>query len=289
MTQKVDIWLYDSVSEAGEKATSQVSTLFNTPQPTLPRGEGAEDRYLDYIESNLDEIIDRYCRRVGEIFDIKPDAHTVAIIAFESDRVRILLRDALISYSGTRAGKARNEEVIKKITDDLSTLNDLLLQKLGKKQAVQSAAQRDGKPVPSSAWTGEKSPREVAAVIRYVAPSVLHGLGDLIDAIEAKRFNEEDVKKTLDEARMLHGALGDLLERVESGERLESLLGRFEHFRICALNVLSNRWAFFAASPVLTMGTVSALHGMSAQSFDGGAIATIWGGWVAAKLVSERR
>lgn len=291
MAVALDSWLYDSVDEAHEDAITQLQNVWRSRSTgRLISSPEAEQEYIGQIETGVDSVVEAYTKRVIQIFEIKPDAHTIAIIALEAGKVQAAVRDTLLEYKGSRDGKLLMEEIIRKTGDDLGNINSILLQKLSRSGEPGTVVE-DGIPkgVSSAKWTGKRSPRELAVVVRQIGPSVLEGLGFLIAAVEQKRFNDEDAQKALEEARMLHTALGELLDRADAGERMGSLLDRFEHLRICALNVLSNRWTFFAASPVLTMGTVSALHGMSAQPFDGGAIATIWGGWVAAKLVAERR
>ena len=288
MSEAIDKWLYDSVNEAAEDAEARLSKIFRSaPGFGVIGNESKEEDFGSDIEQQIDGVIERFCRRCTEIFGVKSDVHTISIISFELDRVRSLAREGLVGYQLRTAGKHLRDQLVLKISDDLNSLRDILLQKLSGFPTVDPDTTVHAKT--SSSWTGRRSPRELVRVIKQIGPSVLDGLALLISAVEEQRLNEPDARKTLDEARLLHSALGELLRRADVGEQTESLTKAFEHFRTAAISVLTNRWSFFAASPVLTMGTVSALHGMSSQPFDGGAIATIWGGWVAAKLVSERR
>lgn len=133
----------------------------------------------------------------------------------------------------------------------------------------------------SANWTGKLSSGERTQIIIRSIPIVVDGLETLISAVEDQRLNDPDAHAALQAAKDLQHSLSQLIQQAESGQKMEAVIENWEDIKERGLRLLTQRNMFFAASPVLTMGTVSALESFSNASFGDEATATVWAGWIA--------
>src|SRR4051794_2714294 len=100
MAEVLDSWLYDSINEATDTAELALSRTFQSPPGLRVIGSAdKEEEFVSAVEQKVDKVVEEFSRRCSEIFEIKPDVHTVSIISLDIDRLRSIIREGLIAYS----------------------------------------------------------------------------------------------------------------------------------------------------------------------------------------------
>jgi hypothetical protein len=143
--------------------------------------------------------------------------------------------------------------------------------------------------IASSSWTGRRSIPEQVQVIRQFAPIALEGAAQLADAIEARRFNDEDTHDALRALKELHHALGELIAAAEGGRPLRAIWRKIERSKENFFGAIIRGGKVMVAAPVLAIGTASVLGWLSGVAINGQMLATLCGSSLIGTAVLEKR
>jgi hypothetical protein len=141
----------------------------------------------------------------------------------------------------------------------------------------------------SSAWTGRMSVREQALVVSALAPTAMMAVQRLIED-EARLLDnggpaDPVSEEALSHLRMLHEALGELIELAEREAPLEGILGRLKSVRQSAKVTLGRATA---AAPVTASALVAFASVVGiADMFVGNVVVSLAAGALAGNTVKD--
>jgi hypothetical protein len=133
-------------------------------------------------------------------------------------------------------------------------------------------------PIPASSWTGRRTIREQAIVVRNLVPLAVAEINLLADLVEAKRFNDPVTADAVKCLRELHTQLGELLAAVDNGGSLmKSAVAAIEKNRLKLIGYLQEGAKVAIVAPVLSLGVVHILSALSGVPIDSTMVSTVFG------------
>lgn len=157
-------------------------------------------------------------------------------------------------------------------------------------QMVPAEVHLDPKQViSSSSWTGKKSLSEQVETIQMYAGLCLIGVGELQQAIEAKRLNEPQVQDLLTELRALHDALGTLLEAAALKQPADETWHLFEKHKAKILGAILQGGKLMVVAPIQSVGAAIALGGLSGIPVDSTLLAGAYGATAATSIYQSSK
>jgi hypothetical protein len=131
--------------------------------------------------------------------------------------------------------------------------------------------------VSSSSWTGRMTPAEQAANVRLFAGPALTGLSDLVTALDAQRFNDDETLGALNSLRELRAVIDDLIQTAERGDSLARCWQAIEQKKGDVVGWIKRGGNVLIAQPVLAYGVAAVISKLCGEPISASLVAAVYG------------
>jgi hypothetical protein len=136
----------------------------------------------------------------------------------------------------------------------------------------------------ASDWTGRRTLREHAAIIRGLAPAALIEMQTLISVIESQGFNDDETHDALQCLRELHAQLGELISAAERSKPTREAIETFRTMHRKFIGCLKKAQKPFVVAPAMTLGVAHLLSFIGGVELDGGLLGGVYAGLLSLDL-----
>ncbi|WCT74908.1 hypothetical protein PQ455_06735 [Sphingomonas naphthae] len=232
---------------------------------------------LDFSDRTFNEFVRRH-------WNLDATAPTyIELGTSKANRLRGLLRafndqaraDVLQKFLDYRNHPTRADDFESVNPDVEKSYVDIIQRLIGNEDVTDSAG-----------WTGRPSLQARVAAIKVIAPIALGELKNLIDSVEARRFNDPETADALRHLKELHGAIGQLIEAIEDGRPIATIVSSIELHRSQLLDSAERGAKIFVVAPALALGVAHLLCWISGTTIDSGMMSTVYASLVGADALS---
>jgi hypothetical protein len=139
----------------------------------------------------------------------------------------------------------------------------------------------------ASSWTGRRTIREQAAIVRGLAPVALREIDELASLVESKRFNDPITADAVQCLRELHHQLGDLISAIDRGSMTREAIEAIEANRKKLTHYVKEGAKLSMVAPTMTFGIMHVLAWFTGVPIDSTLVSTVFGSIVGADALKS--